>query len=168
MKRNLFWGLFALAATGVALTSSMAVAQHGSVLVRFNGQEDVVTGDVTPDGDDFFVATFTMNPGDFGRIGPDGTMYIQIASGPCTVEYLQPDPENAGSYIVAATGTGTLSWSGTVKFVIPGDPSGGVETDSDMITSLHADFSPGGAYTSLDVHNVYRDYKIIYWRAVVK
>lgn len=68
----------------------------------------------------------------------------------------------------AAVGTGVFTWSGMVRWAVPGDPSQGVVTDSDMTCSLHADFSPGGAYSTLNYQFVLRDYEVIYWRSILQ
>ncbi len=165
MVRNLVLVAVALSALWCA---APAFAQ-GSMLVRFLGQTNTVIGDVGPDSPDKFLAIFAMDPGDFGRAGPDGTMYIHMASGAdCEVvylEYIGGDPDESGSYVPVAFGTGLFNWSGTVRWADPDDPSQGVVTDSEMISSFQADFSLGGAYSSLDYQIVYRDYEVIYWRS---
>ncbi len=168
MVRNLVRAAVAVSALCCAAT---ALAQ-GSMLVRFDGQTQQIVGHAGPDSPDKFVAIFPMNPGDFGRVGPDGTMYIHMASGAdCQVVYLKyvgGDPGDRDSYVPVAFGTGVFTWSGTVRWAVPGDPSKGVVTDSDMTSSLHADFSPGDAYSTLDYQFVLRDYEVIYWRSIVR
>ena len=168
MFRKQLTALPAMLLVAVALYCAAPALSQGSVHVRFNGEQNVVIGQVTPDGPDLFQAIWTMNSGDFGRTGPDGTMNIQMASGPCTIVYLAYIGPGPDDYLPVAEGVGTFQWSGTVRFVDPSDPSKGVEADSDLTESLHADFSPGGAYSSLDLHAVVRDYQVIYWRAILQ